>query len=810
MSTRSASAPPIPTSAGRSSTNASRLLTLGAISFSLAVAPASAARPLPDSGKWDRTFALYARDVAVPWKRIAVRLDTYSGAPVDLAAYEADPADVLIAGTSHARPLDTAHRNPVARWRFTPPAGLRYTPNDVEVPLQNREGFFVIEARRGDAVQQAWVDLTRVGVLTKESPGGVVLYAADLGTGKALAGMRITYLVGATFEYGKTDAHGIARWSGSHRPRFALAEWGKSKTFVSLLAQPPVPSTLIGVRADRANLRAGEHVHVVGFARRRSGAVYRPASGEVHVSAVARGRTLASTDARLDAAGAFHADLALPGDTPAGDAAVLAGFGGASGGASIHVDGVGDLVLGVFAACGGSCAADQAVPVTVTARSRTDGAPAPGRDVRIRVVRTPHVLAPDAADEGVPWGTATVADVRVRTDDTGLARYAVPAPTDGLPSTYGVVATSSAATASARIAAPAGRIALDVRPQRADLDIGESAAVDVHGFDAVDGRPASGLAVRLRVVHGPTEQSQQLVLGADGRAHAVFRNVVPGTSLLFAQADADGRPVIDVNAVSVAPQALPGSRSRRSADIQMATDKPRYGVGERVRLDASLSGASGDAFVDLEGARAMGEQTVAANGGRASATFTVPETVGDAAVGVAFVRDGALEWATARLAIDGPGHARVTSLASDRPAYAPGSVAHVTIDDGNATAGATLAIRLADARASSGASFEDATAVLAGTGTTTQNPASGEPAWHASVTPTRSTAVDLATSERSAPAGETLGAPSERALMWRVDRSAKNGFDVTLPQAPGRYVVSVLKVSDDGDVGAAALALEVR
>ena len=58
--------------------------------------PAGAARPLPDSGKWDRTFALYARDVAQPWKRVTVRLDTYSGAPVDFAAYEVDPADVLV------------------------------------------------------------------------------------------------------------------------------------------------------------------------------------------------------------------------------------------------------------------------------------------------------------------------------------------------------------------------------------------------------------------------------------------------------------------------------------------------------------------------------------------------------------------------------------------------------------------------------------------------------------------------------------------------------------------------------------------
>jgi hypothetical protein len=78
------------------------------------------------------------------------------------------------------------------------------------------------------------------------------------------------------------------------------------------------------------------------------------------------------------------------------------------------------------------------------------------------------------------------------------------------------------------------------------------------------------------------------------------------------------------------------------------------------------------------------------------------------------------------------------------------------------------------------------------------------------VTPTRSTALDLSATERVASAAQSLGAPSQRALVWRVDHAVKSEFDLTLPQSPGRYVVSVLKVSDDGDVGAATLAIEVR
>jgi hypothetical protein len=501
--------------------------------------------------------------------------------------------------------------------------------------------------------------------------------------------------------------------------------------------------------------------------------------------------------------------LALPADAPAGDAAILASVNGVGGGAALQIEGVGDVVLSIAAACKVACAPGESIPIGVTAR-RPDGTLVPNRQVRVRIVRSPHVAAPGAPDDGSAWGTAQIADVQAPTDHNGLALVLIPAPSDGLPSTYGIAASSDAATASARVVTPTARIALAVEPERTELDIGEPASIGVRGFDAIDGRPAAGLTVRLRLVHGPTEQNAQVVLDAAGRAHALFRDVVPGTNLAYAQADVDGKTAIDVNAVTVEPQALVGARSRRSVEMRITTDKPRYRVGERVNVDASLTGAVGDAFVDLEGARSIGEQTLPTSGGRVTAAFAIAETVGDAAVGVAFVRDGALEFATERIAVDGPGHARATTLAADRATYAPGSVAHLTIADGDERAGATIAIRLADARAAGGASFDDAAAVLAGTGTTTQTPTSPDPAWHASVTPRQSTVVDLAANGRAAPSAETLGAPSERSLLWRIDRADKEGFDVTLPQAPGRYVVSVLKVSDDGDVGAATLALEVR
>lgn len=779
--------------------------------FAFATAPAvRAARPLPDSGKWDNYFALFARNAAVPWKRITIRLDTYSGAPVDFAAYDVDPVDVLVAGAnSRPRAIDTSTRKPVARWRFTPPPGLTFASNDVEVPLLNREGFYVIEARRGSAVEQVWLNLSRVGMITKESPAGSVVYGVDLGTGRALHGMRVTYLVGTHFTYDLTDSRGIAPVPAN--AVFALAEWGKSRSFVSPFPQSAPPAAVLGVRADRASATAGEAVRVVGFARRRNGNVYRPATGDVALSVVVGGKTIAGARADLDHAGAFTANLTLPADAPAGDAAILASTPGASGGATIHIDGTGDTALAIVAPCSTSCTPSGPIPLTLTAKR--GGVPASSESVRVRIVRSPHIQPADGGDESTAWGVTTIVDTTVRTDTLGVAHVVVPAPTDGLASTYGVAIADGASTASANLVAPNARIALAVVPVQDTIDVSDPATFDVRGFDALSGTPAAGLSVRVRLSHGPTIQDATLTLGPDGTAQASFNNVALGMNLVTAQADVDGRVAADVAAVTVAPRTLAGGAASTGGGVKIALDHPRQKPGERVGVTATLAGATGDAFVTMESVRGVSPAVVAVQNGSASTSLTVPETIGALAVGVAFVRDGALVNASLPLVVDGPGHQRQLTLAADRASYAPASTARITIADGDDRTDATLAVRVSDRRSAGGASFDDVPGVLATNGTTTQNLASVDPPWHTWVTPAKSTVGDIFGLDRPRQAASTdtqIVAAGARVLTWRIDRSNRPSFDVAVPHDPGRYVLSIIKMTDDGDVGSASIALTVQ
>jgi len=474
-----------------------------------------------------------------------------------------------------------------------------------------------------------------------------------------------------------------------------------------------------------------------------------------------------------------------------------------------RVDAAADLSLSIQS----NCPCDPATPVTLTlgaTRSKTGVAGVP---IALRVVRAPHIVPPDASDQAPRWGTTIVYSATLRTDSSGRAAVSLPVPADGLDSSYGIEATTRGASATTRIAVPHARIALAVEPVATRVDPGQPVAVDVRGFDASGGAPAAGLVAHLRLSHGSTVQAQDVTLDAGGRARAVFRNVSLGSNLILANADVAGRQVLDASAVSIEPRALSGAPPSDLGSVVIALDKARYHVGERITIRANAPGAGGDALITLDGARTYATRLGAASGGQVTATLDLGDPQGDVRVSAAFVRDGAIALGTARIQLDGPGHARTTELVLDRARYSPGETAHVSVRDGADRGGATYAIRVADGPESGSALFDDAPAVLSGGGTTSQNPASENPRWHAYVTPANSKASDIFAAEeaRKAPTEPpSIAAAAPRTMLWRVERLAADNFDLAVPRERGRYVISVLKVADNGSVGASSIAFDVQ
>ena len=773
------------------------------IAASILVAPARAARPIVDLHKLDAYFALFASDSNVPWSETKVRLDTYSGAPVDFSIYQVHPGDVVTAG-SNARPraIDTRGRTPVAHFTYEPSGGYQFQSNQVSLPLGSREGFFVVEARRGDVGEQVWVNRTRVGLVAKETPGELLVYGADLGSGHAIARMRVSFVVNGRFVDRQTDAHGMIRWNQNPRPVFALASSGNSYAFTSLLPQPPLPSAIVGVRTDTAVVHAGDAVRIVGFARRRDGALLKAASGDATVSMRLGGTLIAEQRVALDAAGAFNATVTVPLTAEAGDYAVLAQVDGGVGGATVHVDAnANGLSLGVSAQCETSCEPDRDVPIAI--HSSRGNVP-----VHVTVIRSPHVYV-NYSPETTPWATTRWLEETVQTDGGGNALVLVPHPTDRLASTYGVRVESGGATAVTRVLVPTARIALRLQLERETQTLGTPVNFDLYASDMSTGKAIAG-DVTVDMQHGPSVQQQVVHVDGDGFAHAAFTGPELGTNMITATMNGNGGTAMDAGQVDVVPQATGDAASAGSSDARISLDRPLYHAGDDVRVTAALPGGAGDAFVTLEAASGSQSTTAPVNGGSAHASLRVTDAPGDLRIGAAFVRNGAIEWTSAPLNVDAPGRPQFAALSMADGTFAPSASASVSIRDVRTTPG-TIVVRISRGAPSGSALFDTAPELLAvGVAATEVSAPSGR-TWHPWVDSTGDHAQVLGFVRRTLPPQDLTISQADTAVMsWTVVRSDGSPLAVQLPAERGRYTLSVLKISDDGCVVAASRSVFVQ
>lgn len=768
----------------------------------LVAAPALAARPIVDVHKLDAYFALYAADSNVPWKTTTVRLDTYSSAPVEISVYRVDPADVLTAG-SNARPraIATRSRSQIARFTFTPPGGYQFQPNEIALPLRNREGFFVVEARRGAVGEQVWVNRTRVGIVAKQTPAELLLYGVDLGTGRALSGMRVLFLVGDHFVTEYTNDAGVVRWDAQPRPIFALAQWGTSYAFVSPLPEPPLPESVVGVRTDSAVVRAGSLLRVVGFARMRSGSALRPASGDADVSLRDGAVLLAERRVPVDRSGAFFADLDVPVDAAAGDDAVIAQVGDGVGSATERVDAdANGLSLDVSSACGDGCDSRDEVPLIVRS-SR------PNVDVHVTVVRSPHLYVGYAASE-TPWGTTIWLDDRVTTGEDGRVEVRIPHPTDGLASTYGVRVQSGGATAGTRVTVPTAPFALRLHLDRATQSLGEPVRFDVYANEVRDAKPLPGARVDVTLTHGAFEQRESLVLDDAGHARGSFPSADLGTSLVVATLWDDGADAEDAGQVQVVPQASLDVGESEGTDVTLTLDRERYRPGETVRVDASAPGSRGQALLTLESEHGIETQVVPVRGGTASGVLHAVDAFGALTVGAVFVRGGATIAATTPLEVDGAGRAALAGISIDGTVH-PGADVALQLHDVYASPG-TLVLRLSDGEPSGSALFDSAVEILSPDVNTTQTSAPEGVTWHPWVDSTGAHPLVLEFVRKTEPPQDLELAQSDsRDAFWSVEHVDGSTANVQLPALDGRYTLSVLDITDDGRVIAASSILDL-
>jgi len=770
-----------------------------------------AARPLLDQHQWDHAFALFAQESYLPWRPTTIRLTTYSSAPVDFSAYAVQPTDVLILDRPQGRAISTEHRRAVVRWRFTPPAGYRAEGNQVVVPLGDREGFFIIEARRGNASEQVWINRTRIGLLSKTTPDGFLLYGTDLGTGQPLAGMRLAFLVGSRLLSGVTGPHGTLLWRTTPRPRLVLAAWGHSRAALTFLPQAPPPPTIVALRLDRNVVHTGSSLAVAGFVRQRSGDRYRPASGTVRLSLLVDGQRRLVGSAPLDPAGAFSTHLFIP-SMPSTQALLLAESAGGGSGATLRIERASALSLTASVACESHCRPDQPIAVTLSAMhpGLPTALPAPGVDLALRVVRSPHLSPPGGGE--THWEATTLLDTTLMTDSSGHATFIIPAAHDELPSTFSIEAhpPGDETRLTMRFAASSAPVGVAILPEQTRVDVGEPIGLLIRGFRPDDGHPISGpVVVRLR--HGTAQRQVRVMLDMQGRGRTIIADPPLGDNLVTARFSTPQGSALDATSVSVAPEAL-RIPTTTEQHIVVTADRPRYAANATITLRAKHDAAHGTALLTLDALRPGRFALAPVRGGKIEARLPLRTPESAVAGGIAFVdRNGVIMTGSVPLAIDAPGQRRLVTLHSGAPHPGSGSSLPVEIEDGTRDGVATTVIDLRTAGVESLSPFDGVADLLATEETTTQTSASSDPLWHPWVTPAGSRARDLFADlghHLSAVAPPNLSDGVTRSLFWHVVRSGTS-LHIPLPIRPGAYLLSVMRIYDDGGVGDASLVVNV-
>jgi hypothetical protein len=251
-------------------------------------------------------------------------------------------------------------------------------------------------------------------------------------------------------------------------------------------------------------------------------------------------------------------------------------------------------------------------------------------------------------------------------------------------------------------------------------------------------------------------------------------------------------------------QAATGSQS-----VTVSLDRKRYSAGDVAQVQASLPGAQGQALITMESANATELRVVPVTQDRASASFKIDAAAGTLAAGAAFVRDGEVQWSSVPVVVDAPGRPLSVPLLLDKSVYQPGTTAIARFDGVRPGAG-TIVVRITRGEPTGSAFFANAPDLLEIGTTATQDTALGIASWHPGVDSTGEHALVQTFLRRSAPPADmTMTEANTVSLYWKVDRSSGDSTQVLVPESPGKYHLSLLKIDDDGRVTAASSDLVV-
>jgi alpha-2-macroglobulin len=600
----------------------------------------------------------------------------------------------------------------VTSWRETLPLVRETEARRIPLDLQG-EGVYVVEAVSAPFKAYAVVIVSDLGLVTKSSPGQLVMFAANRFTGEPASGCPAEVIANrAAVASGVLDADGVYEAAvPDTRPEdiVAIVRCGRQVAATdpgSWFFQQGTQDLTGYIYTDKPIYRPGHTVNIKGVFRWRIAdqlAQFDRKQVEVSV-ADPNDKVLFRRRVDVDEFGSALASLPLPRGAALGVYAIRIVSDDAEATGSFEVQEYRKPEFEVIAKPAARFVVQGGKAVATLSARYYFGQPVANGLVRYVVHKQPYYSPVRWADDGDDeearnswwFGGEEAQQGTARLDEDGLAEISVPLEPNQDGRDYSVRIEARVTDASSRevsgntiVHATYGRFMLVGRTDSYAYRPGGRAAVSIKAVDYLGTMQPN---VRVNVVferltydQGRWEKPRATrvaegVVTTDAEGRATWTLTLPqdpGSYRFRAETVADGRVVVEETFAWISGRTTDGGEEGDRA-LELIADKKSYQPGDVARLTITGDAASAAMLVTKE-ARQVGWRKVMRP---ASPTFEVPigeGDVGDVYVNLAFLRDDRLYRAEKRLSVPATSKKLTVVVAADHAVAKPRQPATFTV-----------------------------------------------------------------------------------------------------------------------------------
>jgi alpha-2-macroglobulin len=587
-----------------------------------------------------------------------------------------------------------------------------------QIPLElPGEGVYVVEAVSAPFKAYTIVIVSDLGLVTKASPGQLVMFAANRLTGEPVSGCPAQVIanrrVVATGSIGADGTYEAVLPDAKLDDVVAVVACGKQ-----VAATDPGSWTFQGeaklltayVYTDKPIYRPGHTVNIKGVLRWRGGDAIQPFDREQVEFAVSdpNDKVVLRQQVPVDEFGSVFATLALPRGAALGHYAIRIASDDLEGGGSFEVQEYRKPEFEVivkpdvrFVVQGGRAAA------TITARYYF-GQPVANGLVRYVVHKQPY-FSPvrwsedEEEEDGDRWWFGGHEDQQgsARLDDQGVAKISLPLDVDEEGRDYSLRIEARVVDASSRevagdtiVHATYGRFMVVARADNFAYRPGSQATVSIRtiGYDGVpQGQIAATVALeRLTYEPGKWDHPNVTPVGqgtvttdADGRA--AWSATIPGEAGSYrfrAQINVDGRAVSETDTIWVSGRTDAAEEDEEERSLELIPDKKSYQPGDVAHLAIKGNAPVAAMLVTKEALRVSWHQVTRPNAATPITIVDVPifdGDVGDVYVNLVCLKDDRLYRAERRLKVPAVSRQLQVSVVADQSVAKPRQPAGFTV-----------------------------------------------------------------------------------------------------------------------------------